>query len=165
MPGLFVVRHSQPSITGVLLGQCDPPLSEAGRAQAASIELGALAIVYSSPLKRAFETAQAIARGAPVQVLDDLREISYGTWDGLTWSAIEAADADLAARKLADWRGVTPPGGERWDDFEARVARALAAIRNGPRPAAVVAHAAVNRVLANVVPVNFDQPYGGVHEI
>lgn len=160
MPGLFVVRHCEPARTGVLLGQCDPPLSEAGRKHAASLALGDLAIVYSSPLKRALETAQAIAHAAPVEIIDDLREITYGAWDGLTWSEIEAANAHLAARKLADWRGVTPPGGEPWEIFAARVARAFERIRTGPRPAAIVAHAAVNQVIAKM-----DQPYGGVHEL
>ncbi|HLH39246.1 MAG TPA: histidine phosphatase family protein [Bryobacteraceae bacterium] len=158
MPGLFVVRHCEPAVTGVLLGQCDPPLSEAGRAHAASLRLPKLAAIFSSPLRRARETAEAIARGAPVQIIDDLREISYGAWDGRAWREIEAEE--IAARKMADWRGVTPPGGEPWRDFESRVARALERIRAGPRPAAIVAHAAVNRVIANI-----DQDYGGIHEL
>ena len=158
MPGLFVVRHCEPSITGVLLGQCDPPLSEAGRAHAASLWLPELALVYSSPLRRALETAQAIARGAPIEIVDDLREITYGEWDGRRWDEIEADE--VAIRKMADWRGVTPPGGEPWADFAARVMRAFERIRLGPRPAAIVAHAAVNQVIVNV-----DQAYGGVHEL
>ena len=115
-------------------------------------------MVYSSPLRRALETAQSIAHGAPIEVLDDLREISHGDWDGLTWSEIEARDPDLAARKLADWRGVTAPHGEPWQEFAARVALAFERIRAGPRPAAIVAHAAVNQLLGNV-----DQAYGDVH--
>jgi alpha-ribazole phosphatase len=159
MPGLFVVRHCEPALTGVILGQCDPPLSEAGRVHAASLELN-VAIVYSSPLRRALETAGKIARGAPIEIVGDLREITYGAWDGRTWNEIESEDPELAARKLADWRGVTPPGGEDWKKFVARVSGAFQRIRQGPRPAAIVAHAAVNHVIANV-----DQPYGGVHEI
>lgn len=160
MPGLFVVRHCEPALTGVLLGQCDPPLGEAGRAQAAALRFPKLAIIYSSPLRRALETAQAIARGAPVEIIDDLREITYGLWDGRVWAEIEAADPELAARKLADWRGVTPPGGETWKHFSARVMRAFDRIHAGPRPAAVVAHAAVNQLITEV-----DQPYGGIHEL
>ena len=161
MPQLFLVRHTEPAITGVLLGQCDPPLSERGRAHAATLlETVALSMVYSSPLHRAIETAERLARGAPIEVLDDLRELSLGTWDGRAWAEIEAEDPQLAARKHADWRGVTPPGGEVWADFEARVRRAFTKILAGPRPAAVVAHAAVLSVLAQV-----NLPYGGIHEI
>ena len=159
MPSLFLVRHAEPAITGVLLGSLDPPLSDAGRKQADTLLHDvALAMVYSSPLLRALETAQSIAHGAPIEVLDDLREISHGDWDGLTWSEIEARDPDLAARKLADWHGVTAPRGEPWHEFAARVARAFERVRGGPRPAAIVAHAAVNQLLGNV-----DQAYGDVH--
>jgi broad specificity phosphatase PhoE len=161
MPSLFLVRHTEPAITGVLLGSLDPALSDAGRAHAATLLNGvSLAMVYSSPLRRAVETAQLIARGTPVEILDDFREISHGDWDGLTWSEIEARDPELAARKLADWRGVTAPRGEPWEAFAARVTRAFERIRHGPRPAAIVAHAAVNRLLGNV-----DQCYGDVHEL
>lgn len=156
-----MIRHCEPALTGVLLGQCDPPLSAAGRAHAASLLDGiGLKMVYSSPLRRALETAEAIARDAPVTIVDDLREITFGEWDGLAWAEIEAAEPDLAARKLRDWHGVTSPGGETWESFAARVTHAFEQIRNGPRPAAMVAHAAVNQVLCGV-----DQPYGGVHEL
>ncbi len=161
MPSLFLVRHAEPAITGVLLGSLDPPLSEAGRRHAAALLNGvSLAIVYSSPLRRAMETARALARGAPIEVLEDLREVSHGDWDGLTWSEIESRDPDLARRKLADWRGVTAPRGEPWSEFAARVKRAFEQISRGPRPAAIVAHAAVNQFLGNV-----DQSYGDVHEL
>ncbi len=161
MPHLYLIRHCEPTLTGVLLGQCDPPLSECGRAHAGTLLDGIRpAAIYSSPLRRALETAQAIARDASVTVIDDLREITYGDWDGLMWAEIEDAEPALAARKLRDWPGVTPPGGETWPSFAARVTLAFEQIRNGPRPAAIVAHAAVNQVLCGV-----DQPYGGVYEL
>lgn len=148
MPRLYVIRHCEPAITGVLLGQCDPPLSAAGRAHASTLLLATkLEMVYSSPLRRALETAQAIARGAPIEILDDLREISCGDWDGRTWAEIEALDPDLAARKLANWTAVTPPGGEAWRAFAARVRLAFEHADKRPRPAAIVAHAAVNEIL------------------
>jgi broad specificity phosphatase PhoE len=148
------VRHAEPETTGLLLGRSDPGLSEAGRAQAATL-LASLnvAAIYSSPLRRARETAQlAIESGASqhcrcVIVLDDLTEITYGDWDGLAWPEIECRWPDLAARKLADWPRVTPPGGESWQLFTERVHRALERIRLGPFPAMVVAHSTVNSVL------------------
>jgi len=158
---LFLVRHAEPSVTGVLLGQCDPGLSERGRAQAAGLLAGVeLEMVYSSPLRRALETAVLMARGARIEVIDDLREITFGAWDGRKWEDIEKRDPELAASKLRDWRGVTLEGAEAWSDFAARVQRALERIAKGPRPAAVVAHAAVLNVIAQV-----DLEYGGVHEM
>lgn len=161
MPHLYVVRHAEPAVLGALLGQCDPPLSENGRKQAAELlnEIR-LAVVYSSPLRRARETAELLARGAKIEIVDDLREITYGDWDGRTWAEIEAGDPELARRKMADWHGVTPVGGESWDEFAARVKRTFEQIKPGPRPAAVVAHAAVNLVIAGV-----EMGYGEVREL
>lgn len=161
MPQLFLVRHAEPELTGVLLGHCDPELSQAGREHASSLltDVG-LFVIYTSPLRRARQTAKIVARGAHIEIVDDLRDISFGAWDGRRWVEIEKSDPVWAARKLADWSGVTLPGADRWSDFAARVRRAFRTIRDGPRPAAVVAHAAVHNVIAGV-----DLPYGGVHEI
>ena len=213
MRKLFLVRHAEPEVTGVLLGRSDPPLSEGGRAAAAELRLS-VEIVYSSPLRRALETAEALAlreksrtggtevprrlkpapRGADfslrrasarpggvgvfngvsasgwgqVQILHELAEISYGEWDGKPWSAIENLHPTLAAAKQRDWASVTPPGGEAWAAFAARVEGAWELIRRGPFPAAIVAHAAVNAELARLIaggdPFQFEQPYCGVLE-
>jgi len=147
---LFLVRHAEPALTGVLLGRADPPLSETGRRAAREALAGlAVAVVYASPLRRSLETALAIP--AKRVVLDELTEISLGEWDGLRWDEIERRDPELARRKIAGWLGVTPPGGEEWDHFAARVAGALERIRRGPLPAAVVGHVAVNAVLAHLL--------------
>ncbi|HTS75185.1 MAG TPA: histidine phosphatase family protein [Bryobacteraceae bacterium] len=161
MPRLFLVRHAEPAITGVMLGALDPELSDAGRAHAATLLINVrLALVYSSPQRRAVETARIIARGARIEIVDDLREISHGDWNGLAWAQIEARDPELAARKLRDWRGITAPNGEPYEDFASRVARAFERIRRGPRPSAIVAHAGVNKEIAGV-----DQTYGEIHEL
>ncbi len=163
MPKVFLVRHAEPAVTGVVLGRSDPPLSEAGRITAARLHLS-VAIAYTSPLRRACETAAQL--GVPMTILDDLAEISYGEWDGRTWQEIEQSHPELAARKHRDWRGVTPSGGEEWSAFATRVARALDRVRAGPFPAAIVAHAAVNaeiaRLLSGVDPMTFQQEYCGV---
>src|SRR5262249_1059859 len=146
MPDLFLVRHAEPVVSGVMLGQCDPPLSDRGREQAATLLRNVkLAIVSTSPLRRAFETAELLPQGAPIKVIDELKELRHGEWDGRPWDEIERLYPEIATRKLRDWRATTPPGGERWDDFVARVHRALEQIQQGPRPAAIVAHAAVNQ--------------------
>lgn len=168
MPTLYVVRHAEPSLTGVLLGGCDPPLSERGKASLRNIALD-VRVVYASTMLRSRQTAEAIAQAAPIVTLPELDEISYGEWDGRTWQEIEERDPELARRKLADWKGIAPPGGEAWAHFEARVLEGFERIRSGPFPAAVVGHSAVNAVIASRLcgaeTLGWEQGYGEIHAI
>jgi broad specificity phosphatase PhoE len=163
MRKLFLVRHGEPVVTGVLLGQSNPRLSPAGRTAASALKLS-VRVVYSSPLRRALETAERM--GARIHVLQELSEISYGQWDGKSWEEIEREDPEIARRKELDWIAVTPPGGERWESFSKRVDAALERVRRGPLPAAVVAHAAVNAQIAarltGADPFSFEQDYCAV---
>jgi len=162
MPDLFVVRHAEPEMHGLMLGRTDPPLSAAGRleAQARMAPLRG-EIVYSSPLRRARETASFVP--APLVVIDGLAEIAYGEWEGLTWAQIEEKWPELARRKQRDWFAVTPPGGESREEVSVRAARALEQIRCGPFPAIVVAHFGFNaeflRQAAGIDPLTFSQGY------
>lgn len=146
MPALYVIRHAEPAVQGVLLGQFDPPLSAEGRKQAANLQIDPC-IVYSSPLRRALETATAFC-DHPV-VLPELTEISYGVWNGLPWSEIESKWPRLTSRKLLSWHEITPPEGEPWEAFQTRILRALERVCSGILPAAIVAHEAVNAIIAN----------------
>ena len=162
MSTLYIVRHAEPAITGVLLGRSDPPLSEAGKRDAARIATPGVAVIYTSGLRRAHDTAVLIGN-VPIVVDVELNEISYGEWDGLTWAEIEQKYPEQAQAKLASWQSVTPPGGEEWPHFEQRVARALARIRRGAFPAAVVAHVTVNAAISLLLTghavTDFNQAY------
>lgn len=157
MSRIFLIRHAEPAITGVILGATDAPLSVRGHERARAMasgfaDLPSVKAVYASPLRRSLQTAAYLLQPwHPFAALDGLREISYGPWDGLTWEEIEAGDPGLADRKVADWLGVEVPGGEPWDDFKERVASALAGILAGPLPAAVVAHQGVNAHLSRLL--------------
>lgn len=162
MATVFLIRHEEPEVRGVFLGQLDPPLSARGRAAAAQLCEIEAAAIYTSPLRRAAETA-AFLRGEPV-TLDELREISYGEWTGRTWAEIESAWSDVA-----DWHSITPPGGEPWPAFLQRVDAAWTRIRAGAFPAAIVAHQGVNAALAALIagrdPLSFTQNYGEVIQL
>ncbi len=166
MPTLFLIRHAEPALQGVFLGQLDPPLSPEGRRRAAEAlsEVDVRAI-YSSPLQRARETAGFLPAPRVIE-LAGLCEIDYGAWTGKTWAEIETKWSDLASRKSADWLGVSAPGGESWSDFVERVSVAWQVIRSGHTPAAVVAHQGVNSILAHLIrgqnPLEFVQQHGEV---
>lgn len=116
---LILLRHGQTewNATDRMQGQIDTDLTELGRRQAkeAARELvsrNAIAIV-SSDLRRAFDTASALAEHTTVPVVKDarLRETDLGDWEGLTHLDV---DADYPGARVA-WRldaTYTPPGGE-----------------------------------------------------
>ncbi len=156
-----MIRHGEPTLSGVFLGSLDPGLSETGWKQARAIQLDSAWPVYASPLRRAQETASVFR--TPVTLIEEFREISYGPWEGLRWDEIEQRFPEEAARKLADWLGYTVPGAESWSAFRKRVAVGLRRIEGS---AIVVAHLGVNSVLRELSsgesPLNFQQDYGGL---
>jgi broad specificity phosphatase PhoE len=166
MPSLYVVRHGEPAAAGVLLGRTDPPLSETGRRQMTGVELD-VPVFHTSTLRRARESAAICAREREVRMWPELDELSLGVWDGRSWSEIETQWPELAARKLADWTGVVPPGGESWSHFTGRVDRAIEQILLGRDSAAVVAHLTVNAWVAHRMsganPIGFEQGYAVVY--
>ena len=63
--------------------------------------------IFSSPLKRALQTAQIIgeSRKAPVEIVEDLQEVDFGRWEGLTWEQARQQDPEIYKRWLLNrWR-------------------------------------------------------------
>jgi broad specificity phosphatase PhoE len=150
---LYLVRHGESTynVEGRLQGQADEPvLSPLGRqhAQAVAAALGALPIdaIYSSPLRRALETARTVAAALKVPVVTDdrLKEINVGIFQGLLASEI----GELLPHETASWRSQDPdyhiPGGESRRELIERAAAALSAIHAAAHECvAVVAHGGV----------------------
>ncbi len=127
---LVLIRHGATEHSGAmrLSGRNDLPLDTAGREQAAVLaagEFGQVAAVVSSPLRRAVQTAEAIAgaRGLPIVLHDGFTELDFGAWEGLTMAEARARDAAGVDAWLASPE-VAPPGGESFAVLERRVRRA-----------------------------------------
>ncbi len=154
---LCIARHGETTSPGLLLGQADPPLSARGRRQAAILaerlrDSGAQ-FVLSSGLRRAIETAEILATSLELPLESDprLNEISHGDWDGRRWAGIESSDPETARRKLSDWWGVIPAGGESAEQFYQRVEAAWRSLLGRVATAGVVvAHGGVNAVLLDL---------------
>ncbi|HLL79709.1 MAG TPA: histidine phosphatase family protein [Ktedonobacteraceae bacterium] len=128
---LILVRHGETIANRSFryIGSSDEPLSERGVTQAQQLA-EALAVlpvraVYSSPLQRAYRTAVPIAErhGLEVQRLDGLREMSFGTWEGLTRAEVLTRSGE-DARQLQAWErnaAIAPPGGESFVGMQLRV--------------------------------------------
>lgn len=146
MKHLYLIRHALPDFPGgkgMCLGTTDIPLGEAGFRQAERVaeNLPAVTAVFSSPLSRAVQTAQAI--GLPVTVVDDLREMYAGEWDGLTFDEIRQRYPELYAARAKDLTlplpGAEDPG-EGLARFTAAVQHCAAA---APGDLAVVGHGGI----------------------
>ena len=136
MRTLLLARHGQ-SVANAsrrFQGSQDVPLSELGRRQAAALGAalrgGRLTHVYSSPMERARLTAGAVvaALGVPLTLVDDLRELSLGEWEGCTVDEIRALPGDPYARWVRDPVQHIPPGGEPLAAVQERALRAIEAI-------------------------------------
>jgi broad specificity phosphatase PhoE len=133
---LLLARHGQSVSNAVrrFQGVQDVPLSELGRRQAealgAALKRRRIAAIYSSPLQRARLTAEiaSAAIGAPLQCVEDLRELSLGEWEGCTVEEVRARPGDPYACWVRDPVAGMPPGGEPLAGVQARVLRAVADI-------------------------------------
>jgi 2,3-bisphosphoglycerate-dependent phosphoglycerate mutase len=144
---LYLIRHGQSDFgwqgepwASARGEQWDPPLSERGVEQAALLAGRLLVmdlepfVVYSSPLRRANETAEAFARlaGTDVTVDDELVEAHIGGWEGKPFEEIIGSDPDVVQHirnQRAIWHRA--PGAEGGDGFRARVRTAVDAIVDG----------------------------------
>src|SRR5262245_22192872 len=134
---LLLARHGQSVANAVrrFQGHQDVPLSDLGRSQAAALgkalRSGRLAHVYASPLERARLTAEAVVAELgvpPLTLVDDLRELSLGEWEGCTVDEIRAQPGDPYARWVRDPVRHLPPGGEPLTAVQQRALRAVDAI-------------------------------------
>jgi broad specificity phosphatase PhoE len=168
---LILVRHGETEGESSIRyhGRNDVPLSELGRAQMraarAAIEAdhGGLAFerVFTSPLVRATEGARIIAAAPAPIALEDLAEVHFGDFEGLTREEISARFPDEYARWRADplSPAYTYPGGESRAAFTARVERGVVLMLShwtperapGATRALVVAHRGVIRTIVRTL--------------
>lgn len=158
-PTLYLIRHGETdwNLEGRLQGAKDIPLNDLGRIQAAEAARRLREIqpwfqdldFVSSPMSRARETME-ILRGelglhAHTYRQDErLREITFGTWEGLTWREVTAADPDRARAREQDKWGYVPPGGESYRMLLQRVGPWFDSIE---RDTAAVCHGGIARAL------------------
>jgi len=162
---LYLVRHGATDANMarpyILQGRgVNLSLNSTGRAQAASVGqfLSSQKIdhVYASVLKRAVETAEAIAapHHLPVEVDERITECHVGQWEGLDWESIRARNPDAWSLFNEDPSQHPYLGGESYRDVLHRVEPALMELlqRHPGESIAVIAHNIVNRVfLAQVL--------------
>jgi 2,3-bisphosphoglycerate-dependent phosphoglycerate mutase len=152
---ILLARHGETDSNAARVVQVpDAPLSARGLAQATRLAerlagLGVAAIV-TSDYARALMTAERVreATGAPLEILTGLRERNLGDLRGRAYAEF---DFDIFGPDYA------PPGGESWDEFHERVAKAWVEVAERAARTrgnlAVISHGLVCRsVVGRIVP-------------
>ena len=165
---VVLVRHGETDWSRARrhTGRTDLPLDAEGCRQAATLR-SALAVrdgtataVFTSPLRRARETAELAGFGSAARVLDDLLEWDYGDFEGRTtaeiraerpgWTASSAAGATANSTARSTWSVWTGPipGGESLAEVGARADAVIERILPLGGEVVLFSHAHLLRVLA-----------------
>ena len=149
MSALLFVRHGPTdwNTRGLIQGQSDIPLSAEGRAEVRRWSLRADLLgfeIYSSPLKRARETA-AILGGADCRYEPRLMEANWGEWEGWSLDRLRQDIGEIFAAMEAQGLDLQPPGGESPRMVRTRLAAWLEEVAPAQRPIVAVCHAGVVR--------------------
>ena len=141
-----LVRHGETEWSRDLkhTGRTDVPLTEVGEAQARAVgealQGRQFALVLSSPLRRALDTARLA--GFEPELREELAEWDYGDFEGITTVEIRQEIPDWTI-----WR-YGARGGESVAEVQARVDRVVDELRRSDGDVLVFGHGHVLRVLA-----------------
>jgi alpha-ribazole phosphatase len=149
---IVLVRHPTPAIAaGLCYGRLDVPIAPEAAPEVETIagraELAGARHVWTSPARRCFVLAEAVARRLAVPLTPDRRllELDFGHWEGRNWD-------DLARESLDRWAAsplsFAPPGGESGADLIGRVRLFHDERRHDGRDCAVVSHGGPLKILA-----------------
>jgi broad specificity phosphatase PhoE len=155
MNGVVFIRHAETDMAGTFCGHSNPPINARGRQQIPTL-MNALngeeiECIFTSDLERAVFTAETLADAFEVPCIKkpNLREIYFGSWEGLTWQQIQERDEAYARRWTEAYPILPAPGGESFADFQKRVIAGVSEIFDSSdcRHSAVVTHGGVMRVV------------------
>jgi probable phosphoglycerate mutase len=130
----YLLRHGEPATFGRINGRTPGVgLSAAGRREIAAVAMRLaeekIDALYSSPLQRTRESAEILADrlGLPTGFREDVIELDFGEWTGLTPDAIRK---DERWQVWNERRSIAMiPGGESWRQVQSRVVDALFELR------------------------------------
>jgi len=157
MVEIILARHGETDFNAreIFRGRADVPLNETGLKQARLLgeylSREKIDVIYSSPLPRAVQTAEAVAahHRREVNINDNLNDIDCGEWQGLSVSEVKERYTELYQDWLDTPEQVRLPGGESLEDVRRR---ALPFVQDtvmhcGEGKIVLVSHRVVSKVL------------------
>ena len=162
---LILVRHgeSEWNRAGRIQGQVNSPLTDLGISQAGAISdylsgifLNQELEIYSSPLERAIQTAQIIAKGidhlsSEVIIEERLNDFNLGEISGTYgWDKVAEIFPEQAQLRLQDPMRFHPSGGESGAEFEARLRSLMKEMKGDDTTKLLVSHGIVNKFIRGI---------------
>lgn len=154
---VYLVRHAEAegNISRRFHGQFDSNLTENGLRQALLLakrfENEKVDIIYSSDLKRAYDTAKAVAevKGLPVITDKKLREFSGGLWEDVEWDELPKRFPESFTAWEKEPHTAQIPGGESMIELQDRIKAAFYDIvsKNEGKNIAIFTHGTAIKVL------------------
>jgi len=153
---LYVVRHGETAWNKeeVFRGRKDVPLNETGQKQAQLtgqyfLNKG-IARIFSGPLERAIQTAEGISKATkiPIDVMDELTDMNFGAWEGLTLREVEK----LYPEELKVWQQSPHKfharDGESLGDVRRRVTKGIQKVLLDEKaPIVLVSHRVICKII------------------
>ena len=162
---LILVRHgeSEWNRAGRIQGQVNSPLTDLGISQAIAISdylsgifLNQELEIYSSPLERAIQTAEIIAKGidclsSEVIIEERLNDFNLGEISGTYgWDKVAEIFPEQAQLRLQDPMRFHPSGGESGAEFEARLRSLMEDLKGEDTTKLLVSHGIVNKFIRGI---------------
>lgn len=167
MTRILYIRHGETdwNVARRYQGQTDIPLNDKGMMQAAKVaeRLAGekIAAIYASDLQRAFYTAEKIAEKHELTVLPmrEFREISFGEWEGSSFSSLDTGAREQIDKIFTDPANIEVPGGENFRQVQERAIRGVEMLvaKHPNETIAVVSHgAAIRTILCHALGMTLD---------
>jgi len=163
---LILVRHGETlwNRENRIQGRTDVELSDHGRMQveklAQSLNGEQIDAIYSSPLKRAYETAKAIARVQSVEIIvkRDLQELNHGDFESLTVQELKERYGPFVKQWMEDPSSVIMPNGESLSQVQVRAWDVIQTIIGTSKDSIVVSHGmAIMTILCKIQNLSLSQ--------
>jgi phosphoserine phosphatase len=153
---VILARHGETewNVEEIFRGQADVALNEKGLKQAELLATYLQGVkieaVYSSPLKRAFQTARAVAKyqGIEPQANPGLNDLDFGEWEGLPLKEVAEKYKDAYQQWLSYPESVKIPGGETLAEVRARALALVSEVVARHRGTVVLAsHRVIHKII------------------
>jgi alpha-ribazole phosphatase len=174
------LRHGKTSANedGIYIGRTDFPLSDNGRSELRekykTMNYPTVGRVYSSPLRRCLETAEILFPNTGIMVADDLTEMDFGVFEGI--SGKDLAELDSFKQWICGGIDSRPPNGESGREVLTRCLSAVNSIvmnmmNDGITHAGVITHAGIiSNILGSMgipryKPIELGSDFGEGYEV